>query len=104
MLETSKDLLNLIIAFCLLWFTIFLCWMIYYVALIFKRIHEVMEKLTATLDAVSGFFTSAKDKLTSVGSTIATAMEVGKRVADFVEEKRANHEAKQEKKSARQKK
>ena len=94
MLETSKDLLNLVIAFCLLWFTIFLCWMIYYVALIFKRIHEVMEKVTTTLDAVSGFFTHAKDKLTNLGSTISTAVEVGKRVADFVEEKRENKKAK----------
>jgi len=94
MLETSKDLLNLVIAFCLLWFTIFLCWMIYYVALIFKRIHEVMEKVTTTLAAVSDFFTHAKDKLTNFGSTIATAVEVGKRVADFVEEKRENKKAK----------
>ena len=88
MLETSKDLLNLIIAFCLLWFTIFLCWMIYYVALIFKRIHEVMEKFTSTLDTVSDFFTSAKNKLSNFGSTINTAIEVGKRVAEYVEDKK----------------
>ena len=98
MLETSRDLLNVVIAFCILWFTIFLCWMIYYIALIFKRIHEVMEKVTTTLDAVSGFFTSAKDKLTNFGTTISTAVEVGKKVADFVEEKKEKKATKKKKK------
>ena len=87
MLETSKDLLNIVIALCVLWFTVFLCWMIYYMAMILKRVNEVMEKVTGTLDAIAGFFTKAKEKINSVGSTLATAMELGKKVVEIVKEK-----------------
>jgi len=90
MLETSKDLLYIVIAFCILWFTIFICWMIYYMAMILKRIHIVMETFTRTLEAVRSFFDQARDKVNNLGSTIAAAVEVGRKVADFVKEKQAN--------------
>lgn len=87
MLETSKDLLNIVIALAVLWLTVFLCWMIYYMAMILKRVNEVMEKVTGTLDAITGFFTKAKDKISSIGTTLATAMELGKKVVEIVKEK-----------------
>ena len=89
MLETSKDLLYIVIAFCVLWFTIFICWMIYYMAMILKRIHLVMETFTKTLEAVRRFFENAKSKINNLGSTIAAAVEVGQKVADFVKDKQA---------------
>ena len=89
MLETSKDLLYIVIAFCILWLTIFICWMIYYMAMILKRIHIVMETFTRTLEAVRSFFDNARDKVNNLGSTIAAAVEVGRKVADFVKEKQA---------------
>ena len=87
MLDTSKDVLNIIIAFCVLFFSFFLCWVIYYIAMILKRIHSVMETFTKTLNAVTGFFEIAKSKVNNIGSTISTAIDVGKRVADYVSEK-----------------
>jgi len=88
MLETSKDILNIVIAFCVLWFTIFVCWVIYYLAMILKRIHSVMETFTKTLDAVRHFFENAKDKVNNLTSTINTAIQVGQRVANYVSEKK----------------
>ncbi len=98
MLETSKDLLYIVIAFCVLWFTIFICWMIYYVAMILKRVHIVMETFTKTLEAVRGFFNHAKDKVNNIGSTITTAVEVGKKVADYVGEKKSTKTTRKKKK------
>lgn len=89
MLENSNDLLNIVIAFCVLWFTIFLCWMIYYFAMILKRIYRVMETFTETLEAVEGFFTKAKEKVNSFGTTLATMVELGKKGFDYVSEKRS---------------
>ena len=88
MLENSKDLLNLVIAFCILWLTIFICWMIYYVALIFKRIHEVMEKVTNALEAVTEFFTKAKDRLEKATSSLTILLELGKKIYDSIAEKK----------------
>ncbi len=56
MLESSKDLLFIVLAFCALWLTIFLCWMIYYVAMILKNaneiVHEVRERLASIAEAL----------------------------------------------------
>lgn len=89
MLENSKDLLNIVIAFCVLWFTIFLCWMIYYMAMILKRVSNVMDVVTNTLQAVESFFDKAKEKVNSFGSTLSTLVDIGKKGFDFVQERRA---------------
>lgn len=88
MLETSKDLLNIVIAFCVLWLTIFICWVIYYFAMILKRVHSVMETFTKTLEAIRNFFDHAKEKVNNFGATINTAVELGKKVVDYVQEKK----------------
>ena len=98
MLETSKDLLYVAIAFCVLWLTIFMCWMIYYFAMILKKVNHVMETFTKTLDAVRSFFEKAKEKISSAGTAIATAVELGKRVADYVEDKKEKKKSGQKKK------
>lgn len=84
MLETSKDLLNLTIAFCVLWLTIFFCWLIYYFAMILRGVKQTIEKLTLTLDAVTGFFTKAKDKIENLTSNIGAIIETARKVSDFV--------------------
>ena len=98
MLETSKDLLYVAIAFCVLWLTIFICWMIYYFAMILKKVNHVMETFTKTLDAVRDFFEKAREKVSNAGTAIAAAVELGKKVADFVEEKKANKKTSRKKK------
>ncbi|MBU1036580.1 hypothetical protein KKF32_00915 [Patescibacteria group bacterium] len=87
MLETSKDLLNLVIAFCILWFTVFLCWVIYYFAMILRKINEVMEKVTLTLDAVTDFFKKAKEKMDKTASSVSVLLELGKKIFNIVKEK-----------------
>lgn len=89
MLENSQDLLNIVIAFCVLWFTIFLCWVIYYLAMILKRISTVMETFTATLEAIESFFGKAKEKVNSVGATLSTLVDLGKKGFDFVQERKS---------------
>lgn len=88
MLETSKDLLNLVIAFCILWFTVFICWLIYYVAMIFRGVHQVIERFNQTLEAITSFFTKAKEKVENFSSNLGAIIEAGKKVADFVNKRR----------------
>ncbi|MCX6785335.1 MAG: hypothetical protein NTZ18_00600 [Candidatus Komeilibacteria bacterium] len=93
MLENSKDLLNIIIAFCVLWLTIFVCWVIYYFAMILKRVYQVTETFNKTMEAVREFFEKSKEKVNNFGNAIAAVMEVGKKVADYVQEKKAKKTA-----------
>ena len=78
------------------WFTIFLCWVVYYLAMILKRVFTIMETLAQTLEAIESFFSKAKEKVNSVGTTLTTLVNVGKRTFDFIQERKT-------KKSARQK-
>jgi len=94
MLETSNDLLNLVIALCVLLFTIFLCWMFYYMVMIFRKINEVMGKITSTLEAISSLVTKAKDKLDKTASNFSILLELGKKAFEFVKERQENKKKK----------
>ncbi|HBF66958.1 MAG TPA: hypothetical protein DDW36_00870 [Candidatus Magasanikbacteria bacterium] len=56
MLETSKDLFYIVLSFCVLWFTIFLSWWLFYLAQLTRNINstveEVRKKLSLLFDAV----------------------------------------------------
>lgn len=58
MFESSKDILYIVLAFCALWVTIFICWVIYYVAMILKQtyslINDVKEKMATIDEAIRG--------------------------------------------------
>lgn len=57
-LESSKDILFLVLAFCALWFTAFVCWMLWYFIKMLrdvsKVVSEVRDKLHAIDDAIRG--------------------------------------------------
>ena len=48
-LESSKDILFLVLAFCALWFTLFVCWALWYVIKMLRdasaAVNEVRDKL-----------------------------------------------------------
>ena len=56
MLQSSKDLFYIVLAFSALWLTIFLCWMIYSVAMVLRNgndmIHEMRERLRGISEAL----------------------------------------------------
>ena len=60
-----------------------------------------METFTDTLNAVRTFFESAKEKINNVGASIATVIDVGKKVADYVNDKRESKKTSTTKKKAK---
>ena len=77
MLE-SKDILFFVLAFCALWFTLFLSWLIWQVASILKNVNDVIgeakEKLSLIEKAISAM-RERLDKATSIFGVLATGME-----------------------------
>lgn len=53
MFETSKDILYLVISFCVLWTTVFLCWMFYYVMRLLRNANAIVEELRVRLQALA---------------------------------------------------
>jgi uncharacterized membrane protein len=93
MLENSKDLLNIVIAFCVLWLTIFICWVIYYFAMILKRVYQVTETFNKTMEAMKEFFEKSKEKLAGFGTTLTAVVDLGKKMVDYVQDKKAKKNA-----------
>ncbi len=75
LLETSQDLLFIVLAICVLWFTVFLCWLIYQMARVLKNandiIESVQEKLEIIVDAVM-FIKEKVEKMTSGMGVVST--------------------------------
>ncbi len=63
MLETSQDLLYLVLAFCVIWFTAFLCWALYYVMKLLRNVNETFESLKQKFTAASGLAKMIKTKI-----------------------------------------
>ncbi len=80
-IETSKDILNIVLAFCVLWFTAFLCWALYYVITLLRdasrTVGEIKDRLHAIDDAVRGVrerFETAVGSFGAVTTAIKMAM------------------------------
>ncbi len=53
MFETSQDILYLVISFCVLWTTVFLCWVFYYVARLLRNANQIVEEFRVRLQALT---------------------------------------------------
>lgn len=58
MVNTAQDILYLVLAFCILWVTVFFCWLLYHVVTVFRTItsfmREMEEKVHRIDDAMHG--------------------------------------------------
>ena len=63
MLETSLDLLYIIIAFCVLWLTIFICLWLFYIIMIIRKIYQITKTIKEKLKLIDELTQTAKNKL-----------------------------------------
>ncbi|MEK7139218.1 MAG: hypothetical protein AAB817_00785 [Patescibacteria group bacterium] len=85
MLETSKDLFFVVLSFCVLWLTVFLCWMLYYVAMLLKQGYELTRGLQTVIGKVNSVIDAAKGKFEKSTSHLGLlADSVGQLVKFFI--------------------
>lgn len=97
MFETSSDILYGVIAICVLFFTAFLCWGLYYIVQILKQGNEVITDIREKIAEFEQVLDSIKSKVALSATSIAFVAKEIKTIVDFVKEKK-------EKKSTRKKK
>ncbi|NQV12035.1 hypothetical protein HQ524_01605 [Candidatus Uhrbacteria bacterium] len=66
----SLDILWIVLAFCALWFTAFLCWAIYHVAMVMRRVHLALDEARHVLVKIESAINGVKDKLDHHGKLI----------------------------------
>jgi hypothetical protein len=53
MFADSKDVLYLVISFCVVWVTFFLCWMFYYLMRLLRNANQIVEEFRVRLQALT---------------------------------------------------
>lgn len=86
MLESSKDLLLLVIAFCVLWLTLFISWTIYYVAQILRQTNSIIKRITDILEKFDSLLDYFREKLDKTSSYFAIILTAVKQVMDYLGE------------------
>lgn len=86
-IESSRDILNIVLAFCILWLTIFTAWFIYYLIMImrevFKATREMRDRINRVDEAIRGF----KDKFNHASAYFVLIGELIKKAIAIVGEK-----------------
>lgn len=83
MLE-SLDILYIVLAFCALWFTVFLCWLMYQVVGVLRRAHELIELIERKVDLVERSIGGIKTRFDSSTSIFVTVADGLKRLVDLM--------------------
>lgn len=68
MFETSQDLLYVVLSLSILWFTVFLCWLLYQAARAVRNVNYIVENLTQKLELITEaveFIRAKVEKMTS---------------------------------------
>jgi len=96
MIETSKDLLYVVISFCVLWLTVFLCWVLYYIAMMLKQGYDLARGVKEKMKKVESLIDLAKSRLEKSSSHLAL---VAEGVGQLVKYLMSRQEKKKDKKS-----
>lgn len=82
MFDTSRDLLYVVLSFCILWFTVFLCWLIYQAARVLRNANNIIESLSHKLELITEAVEFMKHKVDSLSGHMGV---VSNMVASLVE-------------------
>lgn len=88
MFSTSADILNLVLAVCLVILTFFLCWAIYYFAASVQKVHRVLKRVEMGIAKAEEVVNLAKEKLKNSSAYFMILGEIAKKAMEFVQEKK----------------
>ncbi len=70
MFTNSKDILFLVISFCVLWVTFFLCWMFYYLMRLLRNANQVVEEFRIRLQTLMDTVNSIRTKIDGLSNVM----------------------------------
>ncbi|NMC51143.1 hypothetical protein GYA54_00230 [Candidatus Kuenenbacteria bacterium] len=103
MLDTSKDLLFIVLAACALAFTIFACWLLYYFIAIIKDVYSVTKGIKKKIDLLDDILKTIKEKINSTASYVGLIFNSVEKIVDYFQQKRPGGEKPFTKKSTKNK-
>lgn len=89
MLETSKDVLFIVLALCALWLTVFSCWLLYYCIKILRDASKVIDSVQDRLRGIEEAVHMVKEKIENASSSMRIVVESAAMVVKYVLNRRA---------------
>ncbi len=89
LIANSQDILYLVLAFCILWITVFLAWLMYYGIQAVRQVYQTVSQIKAKIDAVDEVIRLVKEKLTSSSSYLTLIVGGVKKVVELLGEREA---------------
>lgn len=63
LINDSRDLLNIVLAFCLLWLTVFIAWFIYYLAMLLRQFFFIVKEMRQRINKIDEALKLFKEKM-----------------------------------------
>ncbi|MFA6132262.1 MAG: hypothetical protein WC702_04370 [Patescibacteria group bacterium] len=89
----SQDILFIVLAFCALWVTAFMCWLIWQIAMILKNVNDTMAEAREKMAKIEEAITGIRGKFEKATMGLSFLVDSIRKVVEYAIDK------KQEKKS-----
>jgi uncharacterized protein YoxC len=89
MLETSKDVLNILLGVSFFLIAIWLSWVLYQVGKTLQNINKAMSMVQQAAESMHQLIDKLKDKASNIGTYLALMAKGGEQIFDFIKERQA---------------
>ncbi|WKZ28983.1 MAG: hypothetical protein QY323_05680 [Patescibacteria group bacterium] len=103
-IESSKDILFVVLAFCAVWFTIFVCWALYYVIGMLRDASYIMREIHDKISAIDKAIHAVREKVETSFGSFGIAAAGLKMLGGYLDKRKDKVAAKAEKVAAKLKK
>jgi hypothetical protein len=101
MLETSKDLLFIVLAFCAVWLTVFICWAMYHMIAMLRDVNRIASSIRHKMELMDRILVLVREKLEHSASHMTILADAAmKLVSHFMEQKESSGGKKSAKKKS----
>ncbi|MEK7530208.1 MAG: hypothetical protein AAB570_04790 [Patescibacteria group bacterium] len=69
-MTSTLDIFWIVLAFCVLWVAAFLCWALYHIAMIARKVHFVVDEVKTTLEQIENAIHGVKEKIAEHASLL----------------------------------
>ena len=88
MLETSRDVLNLLLGFSVLLLAIWLSWIFYQIGKTLQNVNKTMSGVQNAIESFTELIHKVKEKTSSAGAYLTVLLKSGQQILNFVKEKK----------------
>ncbi len=89
MLETSKDVLNILLGVSFFLIAVWLSWVLYQVGKTLQNINKAMSMVHQAAESMHQLIDRLKEKASNIGTYLALMAKGGEQIFDFIKERQA---------------